>query len=140
MIKKLCCSHKSFKTSVLKNVHRVIQLNQKAWIESHIHMNSKLRTDAKNEFEKKKIKLMNNSVFGKTMDIIWKQRDVKFATINEKRSCLVSTPNYHTTKWFSENSLAKEMEKIKIEMNKPVYLGLSILEISKTLMYGFWYN
>ena len=53
MIKKLCCSHKSFKTSVLKNVHRVIQLNQKAWIESHIHMNSKLRTDAKNEFEKK---------------------------------------------------------------------------------------
>ena len=83
---------------------------------------------------------MNNSVFGKTMDIIWKQRDIKFATINEKRSCLVSTPNYHTTKWFSENSLAKEMEKIKIEMNKPVYLRLSILEISKTLMYGFWYN
>ena len=62
-------------------------------------------------------------------------------TTDEKRSKLVSEPNYHTTKRFSENFLAIEMKKkTKVKMNKPVYLGMSILDISKTLMYKFWYD
>ena len=83
---------------------------------------------------------MNNSVFGKTMDNLRKHRDIKLVTTDEKRNKLVSEPNYHTTKRFSENLLAIEMKKTKVKMNKPIYLGMSILDISKTLMYKFWYD
>ena len=82
---------------------------------------------------------MNNSVFGKTMENVRKHRDIKLAT-DKRRNQLVSEPNYHTAKWFSEGLLAIEMKKIKVKMNKAVYLGLSISEISKALMYKFWYN
>ena len=100
-------------------------------------MNTKLRKEAKNEFEKDFFKLMNNSVFGKTMENVRKHRDIKLVTTEEKRSKLVSEPNYHTTKYFSENLLAIEMKKTKVKMNKLVYLGISILDISKMLMYEF---
>ena len=83
---------------------------------------------------------MNNAVFGKTMKNVRKHRDIKLVTTDQRRNQLVSEPNYHTTKWFSENLLAIEMKKTKVKMNKPVYLGLSILEISKTLMYEIWYD
>ena len=83
---------------------------------------------------------MNNAVFGKTMENVRKHRDIKLVTTEEKRIKLVSEPNYHTTKQFSENLLAIEMKKTKVKMNKPVYLGMSILDISKTLMYEFWYD
>ena len=69
-----------------------------------------------------------------------KHRDIKLVTTDKRRNQLVSEHNYHTTKFFSENLLAIEMKKIKIKMNKPIYLGLSILEISKTLMHEFWYD
>ena len=83
---------------------------------------------------------MNNSVFGKAMENVRKHRDIKPVTTEEKRIKLVSEPNYHTTKQFSENLLAIEMKKKKVKMNKPVYLGMAILDISKTLMYEFWYD
>ena len=102
-------------------------------------MNTKLRTEAKNEFEKDFFKLMNNSVFGKTMENVRKHRDIKLVKTEERRNKLVSEPNYHT-KHFSENLLAIEMKKTKVKMNIPVYLGMSILDISKTLMYEFWYE
>ena len=125
---------------ILKKVHRVIQFNQEAWLKEYIDMNTKLRKQAKNDFEKDFIKSMNNSVFGKTMENVRKHRDIKLATSDKRRNQLVPEPNYHITKWFSEKLLAIEMKKIKVKMNKPVYLGLSILEISKTLMYEFWYD
>ena len=103
-------------------------------------MNTKLRTEGKNEFEKDFFKLMNNSVFGKTMENVRKHRNIKLVTRDEKRSKLVSEPNYHTAKLFAENLLAIEMKKIKVKMNKPVYLGISVLDISKTLLYEFWYE
>ena len=78
---------------------------------------------------------MHNYVFGKTVDSLRKHRNTKIATADEKRNKLVSQPNYHTTKYFSENLLAIEMKKTKVKMNKLVYLGMSILDISKTLMY-----
>ena len=74
------------------------------------------------------------------MENVRKHRDIKLVTTEEKRIKLVSEPNYHTTKQFSENLLAIEMKKTKVKMNKPVYLGMSILDISKTLMYEFWYD
>ena len=103
-------------------------------------MNTKLRKEAKNEFEKDFFKLMNNSVFGKTMENVRKHRDIKLVTTDEKRNKLVSEPNYHTTKHFSENLLAIEMKKTKVKINQPVYLGMSILDISKMRMYEFWYD
>ena len=83
---------------------------------------------------------MNNAVFGKTMENVKKHRDIKLVTTDKRRNKLVSEPNYHTTKWFPENLLAIEMKKTNVKMNEPVYLGLSILEISKTLMYELWYD
>ena len=103
-------------------------------------MNTELRKQAKNNFEKDFYKLMNNAVFGKTMENVTKHRDIKLVTTDKRRNYLVSEPNYHTKKWFSESLLAIEMKKAKLIMNKPVYLGFSILEISKTLMYEFWYD
>ena len=121
-------------------VYRVIQFIQKDWLKPYIDMNTELRKKAQNEFEKNFFKLMNNSVFGKTMENVRKHRDIKLVTTDVKRNKLVSEPNYHTTKRFSENLLAIEMKKTKVKMNKPVYLGMSILDISKTLMYKFWYD
>ena len=99
-----------------------------------------LRKQAKNDFEKDFFKLMNNAVFGKTMENVRKQRDIKLVTTDKTRTQLESERNYHTTKWFSENLLAIEVKKTKLKMNTSVYLGWSILEISKTLMYEFWYD
>ena len=99
-----------------------------------------MRKRAKNDFEKDFFKIMNDSVFGKTMKNVRKHRDIKLVTTDKRRNQLVSEPNYHTTKWFSENLLATEIKKTKVKMNKPVYLGLPILEISKTLIYEFWYD
>ena len=99
-----------------------------------------MRKKAKNDFEKDFFKLMNNAVFGKTMENIRKNRDIKFVTTDKRRNRLVSEPNYHRTRWFSEKLLAIEMKKTKVKMNKPIYLDLSILEVSKTLMYEFWYD
>ena len=106
---------------ILKKVHRVIQFNQKSWVKPYIDMNTKLRKNAKNELENDFFKLMNNSVFGKTMENVGKYRDIKLVTADKRIYQLVSEPNYHTTKWFSENLLAIEMKKIKIKMNQPVY-------------------
>ena len=103
-------------------------------------MNTELRKKAKNDFEKESFKLMNNAVFGKTMENVRKHRDIKLVKTDKRRSQLASEINYHTRKWFSENLLAIGMRKTKVKMNKPVYLGMSILDISKTLMYEFWYD
>ena len=119
--------------------HR-LQFNQEAWLKPYIDMNIELRKQAKNDFEKDIFKLMNICVFGRTFINVRKQCNIKLVTTDRGRNQLVSEPNYHTTKWFSENRLAIEMKKTKVKMNKPVYLGFSILEISKTLMYEFWYD
>ena len=103
-------------------------------------MNTKLRTEAKNDFEKDFFKLMNNAVFGKTMENVRKHRDIKLVTTDKRRNQLASKPNYHTTKYFSENLIAIEMKKTKVKINKLIYLSMSILDISKTLMYKFWYD
>ena len=103
-------------------------------------MNTELRKLAKDDFEKDLFKLMNNRVFGKTMENIRKHRDIKLVATDRKRNKLVSEPNYHTMNYISEDLSIIEMNKMKVKMNKPIYLGLSILDISKILMYEFWYD
>ena len=92
-------------------------------------MNTELRKKAQNEFEKNFFKLMNNSVFGKTMENVRNHRDIKLVKSDKRRKRLVSEPNYHSHKNFSEYLMAIEMKKTKIKMIKPIYLGMSILDI-----------
>ena len=125
---------------ILKKVPRVISFNQKAWLKPYIDLNTELRKEAKNGFEKDFFKLMNNAVFGKTMENIRKHRDIKLVTSYKRTNQLASEPNYHTPKHFSENLTAVEMKKAKLKMNKLIYLGMSRLDISKTLMYECWYD
>ena len=121
-------------------MHRAIKFNQRAWLKIYIDLNTKCRKEAKNEFEKNFFKPMNNSVYGTTVENVTNHRDIKLVKSDKIRKRLVSEPNYHSHKSFSEYLMATEMKKTKIKMNKPLYLGMSILDISKTLMYEFWYD
>ena len=120
-------------------MYRVIQFNQKVWLKPYIDMNIKLRTEAKNDFEKVFFKLINNAVSVKTVENARNHRDTKLVTTNKKINELASELNYHTSKYFSENLAAIEMKKTKFKLNKPIYHGMSILDLSKTLMNEFWY-
>ena len=124
----------------LRKVHRVIEFDQEAWLKEHIDVNTELRKKATNDFEKDFFKLMNNAVFGKTMENVRKHRDIKLVKTDKKRNKLVSEPNFHTMKLIDNNLAIIEMRKVKVKMNKPIYLGLSILDISKITMYEFWYD
>ena len=124
----------------LKKVHKAISFYQKTWMKLFIDMNIDLRKEAKDDFKTIFSKLMINAVFGKPMENVRKHRDIKLVTTNKRRNQLVSQPNYHAIKWFSKNLVAIEMRKTKVKMNKPTYVGMAILNISKTLMYEFWYE
>ena len=94
-----------------KKVHKAIVFHQEAWLKQHFEENTKLRKKPNNEFARDLLKMLNNAVFGKSMQNVRKHRDIKLVTSNKKRCKLASKPNYHTTKWFSENVLAIEMKK-----------------------------
>ena len=100
-------------------------------------MNTKLTQKAKNNFEKEFFKLTNNAVLLKTMENVREYRNIKLVTTERRRKFLVSEPNYHTTKFFTENLLATKMRKTQILMNKSVYLGLSMLNLRNTVMHEF---
>ena len=124
----------------LRKVHRVIEFDQEAWLKEYIDVNTELRKKASNDFENDFFKLMNNAVFAKTMENVRKHRYIKLVKTDKKRNKLVSEPNYHTMKLIDNNLAIIEMRKVKLKMNKPIYLGLSILDISKITMYEFWYD
>ena len=109
-------------------------------MKKYIDFNTDLRAQATNDFEKEFFKLMNNAVFGKTMENVRKHRNIKLVKTDKKRNKLVSEPKYHTMKLIDDNLAIIEMKKIKVKMKKPIYLGLSILELSKITMYEFWYD
>ena len=124
----------------LKKVHKVIELDQEAWLKPYIDMNTDLKKQAKTDFEKDFFKLMNNSVFGKTMENVRNHRDIKIVAMDKRRRILASEPNYHSTKYISKDLLIMKMKKTKVRMNKPIYLGQAVLDLSKTLTYEFWYD
>ena len=124
----------------LKKIHRGIKFIESAWLKPYIDKNTNLRTQAKNNFEKDFFKLMNNSVFGKTMENIRNRVNVKLVNTEEKFKKLSAKPNYKGRKIFNENLISVHMKKTSLTMNKPVYLGMCILDLSKTIMYDFHYN
>ena len=116
---------------VLERIHRCIEFKQSPWMKEYIDFNTRLRTSAKNDFEKDFYKLMNNSVFGKTMENIRHHRDIKL--VNNERDYLktVMKPNFKSGTLLNPDLVGCEMGKIKVVMNKPVYLGqTSILRSS----------
>ena len=124
----------------VSKVHRVLEFNQSPWLKQYIAFNTEKRKDAKNAFEKEFFKLMNNSVFGKTMENIRKRVDVRLVTDEKKPLKLTSTPTYVSCKIFNENLVAVHKIKETITLNRPAYVGMSILDLSKTLMYDFHYK
>ena len=124
----------------IKHIHRGIKFVESEWMKPYIEKNTNLRAKAKNNFEKDFYKLMNNSVFGKTMENIRNRVDVKLVNTEEKLKKLVAKPNYKNRKIFNENLVSVHMKKTSLTMNKPVYLGMCILDLSKTIMYDFHYN
>ena len=124
----------------INKVHRVLEFNQSPWLKQYINFNTKKRTQAKNSFEKDFFKLMNNSVFGKTMENIRKRVDVRLITDEKKLLKMVSKPTYVSSKIFNENLVAVHKIKETLTLNRPAYIGMCILDLSKTLMYNFHYN
>ena len=124
----------------LDRIHRAIEFDQSPWLKTYIDFNTQLRTAATNDFQKDFFKLINNSVFGKTMENIRKHRNIGLVTTEEKYLCTVMKPNFKSGVLFGENLMGCEMGKIKVVMNKPAYLGQAILDLSKIVMYEFHYD
>ena len=124
----------------LDRIHRAIEFDQSPWLKTYIDFNTQLRMAATNNFEKDFFKLMNNSVFGKTMENIRKHRNIGLVTTEEKYLRTVMKPNFRSGVLFGENLMGCEMGKIKVVMNKLVYLGQAVLDLSKIVMYEFHYD
>ena len=124
----------------IKKVHRVLKFDQSPWLKQYIDFNTEKRKHAKNTFEKDFFKLMNNSIFGKTMENLRKMVDVKLVTNEKKLDKLTSKPTYVSSKIFNENLMAVHKIKETLTLNRPAYVSMCILDLSKTLMYDFHYN
>ena len=124
----------------LKKIHRVLEFNQSKWLKEYIDFNTKKRTYAKNAFEKDFFKLMNNAVYGKTMENLRKRVDVRLITDQKKLIKIVSKSTYVSCMIFIKNLVTIHKVKEVLTLNRPAYVGMCILELSKTLMYYFHYN
>ena len=122
---------------ILEKVHPMIEFNQSAWLKPYTDFNTELRKKAKNDFEKDFFKLMNSAVFGNTMEDIRKHKDIKLEKAYLRN---VMKPNFKSGVLFGENLMGCQMGKIKVVMNKPVYLRQAILDLSKIVMYKFHYD
>jgi hypothetical protein len=122
---------------VVVKVHRALQFSQSKWLKPYIDFNTELRTNAKNDFEKDQFKLYNNSVFGKTMENIRNRINIELVCDWKRAKKLIAKPNFHSSIIYTENLVSLHMLKTSLEFNKPIYVGMSILDLSKTLMYDF---
>ena len=124
----------------IKEVHPVLKFDQSPWLKQYIDFNTEKRKHAKNSFEKDLFKLMDNSVFGKTIENVRKRVDVRLVTDEKKLDKLTSKPTFVSSKIFNENLMAVHKVKETLTLNRPAYVGMCILDLSKTLMYNFHYN
>ena len=124
----------------IKKIHRVLKLDQSPWLKQYIDFNTEKQKHAKNSFEKDFFKLMNNSVFGKTMENLHKQVDVGLVTNEKKLDKLTAKPTYVSSKIFNENLMAVHKVKETLTLNRLAYVGMCILDLSKMLMYNFHHN
>ena len=119
----------------LTKIHRVLKFEQSKWLEPYIKINQDLRAQSKNEFEKNFLKLMNNSIYGKTCENQKKRTDIKLVTTEEKRKKLVEKPHCTQFRIFDEQLVGIELRKVKNLVDKPFYVGFSVLELSKLHMF-----
>ena len=143
--KNYVCHYKNLKFYLkhglkLKNVHKILQFDQKAWLKPYIDLNTKLRQEADNKFEEGFAKLMNNAFFGKTCEDVRKHLDVKIVTEPEKGRKLIASPLFKQRSIYEENLVAIQLQKNKVILNKPRYIGMTILDNSKLIMYQFHYE
>ena len=124
----------------LKKIHRGIKFRGEEWMKDYIMLNTNMRAKAKSDFEKDFYKLMNNSVFGKTMENIRNRVDIQLVNCEKKALKLFGKTNYDKCTIFSENLIAVHMKKTKIIFNKPIYTAMSVLDLGKTLMFDLHYN
>ena len=124
----------------IKKVHRVLKFDQSPWLKQYVDFNTEKRKHAKNSFEKDFFKLMNNSVVGKTMENLRKRVDIRLVTNEKKLYKLTSNPTFESNKIFNENLMAVHKVKETLTLNRPAYVGMCILDLSKTLIYDFHYN
>ena len=126
----------------LTKVHRALRFQQSCWMEPYIRLNTELRKKATSGFEKDLFKLMNNSVFGKTMENMRKRVDVKLVRADEddRLRRLIASPSYARANIFDDDLAAIQMHKSRLVLNRPVYVGMSVLDLSKHLMYDLYYN
>ncbi|XP_025265427.1 uncharacterized protein LOC112638265 [Camponotus floridanus] len=127
----------------LTKIHRALRFSQSPWLRGYVELNTRLRTNVSNDFEKNLYKLINNAVFGKTMENVRNRVDVRLATRWDGRfgaEALISKPNFHSRSVFSENLMAVELRKLEAKIDKPIYVGMSILDISKIRLYAFHYE
>ena len=118
----------------------MLAFEQKDWMRPYIDLNTNLRTASKNDFDKDFLKLMNNSVFGKTMENIRNRVDIRLVNEEIQAEKLASKPTYEGRTIFSESLAAVHMKRVKMKIDKQIYVGFCILDLSKTLMYDFHYN
>ncbi|KYM94128.1 hypothetical protein ALC62_15259 [Cyphomyrmex costatus] len=128
---------------VVTKIHRILQFAQSKWLRGYIEVNTRLRMLSNNDFERNLCKLMNNAVFGKTMENVRDYKDVRLVTLWDGRyglEAMIAKPNFCSRSIFSENLVAVELRKLEVTMNKPIYVGMCILEISKIRLYDFHYE
>ena len=128
---------------VLEYIYEAIKFDQSPWMKPYIEMNTALRAKAKNDFEKDFFKLMNNSVFSKTMENLRKRQHVSIVqpiTDPKKYKKLTSDPSFKSQKIFSENLVAIHRRKTEVNLNRPTYIGMCVLDLSKLCMYQFYYD
>ena len=132
---------------LLKKVYRVLKFEQEPFLKPYIEKNTALRTQATNEFEKDFYKLLNNAIYGKTLESVMNRVEIKFIKKGNNRGSrelnietLTANPFFHSFQIYDEDFAIVQMKKSSIEFNKPIIIGYSVLEISKTFMYDFHYN
>ena len=143
--KKYICHYRNLKLYLekglkLTKVHRILKFKQSAWLKPYINLNTKLRQGASSKFEENLFKLMNNSFFGKTCEDVRKYRDVKIAMTEKRARKLIARPTVKQWKIYEENLAAIQLKRSTVELNKPRYIGMCILDISKIVMYKFHYD
>jgi len=124
----------------LTKIHRVIQFEQSAWLKTYIEFNTEMRKQAKNNFEKDFYKLMNNAAYGKFLENIFKRINVELVQTRKRLRKLCAKPNFQSCKIFNDDLVAVNLSKTNLVFNKPIFVGFSILDISKLLMYQFHYE
>ncbi|KAL4088527.1 hypothetical protein QTP88_023621 [Uroleucon formosanum] len=124
----------------IEKIHRVLEFSQSPWLKSYIDFNTNLRSEAKNEFEKEYFKLMNNSVYGRTMMNVRNHVDIRLCSNGSTVEKLITKPNFDRRTIFTENLAAVHMKRTQISFKQPIYIGMCVLDLSKMLMYDFYYN